>query len=113
MLQPSPKANPIRKTFKVRNGEALLEVDGWETSYTLGIYRTSNETYASAMLMSGLMLADGFATLKQAHAFNRLVMGSKLFTGTPFLEEFHRRGGGQESARKLVDQLKQKAMKNE
>lgn len=102
-------AKPKPRKFKLRHGSTLMEVEGWETSYTLGIY-ASADGFASAMLMSGMMLADGFETLEQAHEFNKLVIKADVFTGTPFLDEFFERAGGVEATKRLVVKLQRQAM---
>ncbi len=104
-------AKPEPCVFKLRGGGSLLDIFGWRSTYTLGIYQENCGTYASAMLMSGLTLAEGFETVDAAHRFNKLVMESKMFTGTPFLEEIHARGGGKAECEKLVQKLKAKAEK--
>ena len=103
--------NAVPATFQLRSGDSLVSINGWESSYVLGIYR-SYDAFASCMLMSGLLLVDGFTSVKQAHAFNLLVhKHPKIFVGTPFLDEMFARAGGREEAQKLILQLKTKAMK--
>lgn len=103
--------NAVPAQFYLRSGDSMIQISGWESSYVLGIYR-SDIAFASCMLMSGLLLVDGFETVKQAHAFNLLVhQHPKIFVGTPFLDEMFARAGGREEAQKLILQLKAKAMK--
>ena len=103
--------NAVPTTFQLRAGDSLIGINGWESSYVLGIYRT-HDGFASCMLMSGLLLIDGFETVKQAHAFNVLVHNHpKLFVGTPFLDEMFARAGGRDEAQRIILQLKSKALK--
>ncbi len=103
-------AKAIPRQFNLRSGDTLVAINGWETSYTLGIYQSSTGDYVSALLMGGYQLMEGFASVAQAHAFNRLVMEHpKLFSGTPSLEEFHARGGGISEAWNTLVKLKAKA----
>ena len=105
-----PKA-AVPAQFYLRSGDSLIQINGWESSYVLGIYR-SDTALASCMLMSGLLLVDGFDTLKQAHAFNLSIhTHPKIFVGTPFLDEMFARAGGRDEAQKIILQLKAKAMK--
>lgn len=100
------------REFKLRHGDSTLTVKGWESSFVLGIYQSSEGHYVSAMLMPGVALADGFESVEQAHEFNILVMGhAKLFVGTSNLEEMFTRAGGREEAQKFILQLKNKATK--
>lgn len=103
---------PKPHRFKVAlPNDTLVEVDGWESSYTLGVCRGTG-CYASVMLMSGTVLADGFATLEEAHAFNKLVLADRrrMFTGGG-LDEFYARAGGREAAARVVEKLKALARK--
>lgn len=88
------------------------KVQGWKSSYSLGVAEFGGGYgFSSVMLLSGCVLADAFDTLQQAHAFNKLVLSSKLFVGTPTLEEFYVKAGGVSAAWQKVNALVRKVRK--
>lgn len=104
-------ARPTPRHLNLRSGDTLVTVRGWETTCTLGIYRTNGEGgYASCMLMGGYHLIDGFDDERQVHEFNKLVLSHpKLFVGTARIEEFHERAGGRSAAWNELVKLRAKA----
>lgn len=103
-------AKPIPRQFQLRSGDSLVTINGWETSYTLGIYHGAT-SFVSCLLMGGYSLIPGFDTLQQAHEFNKLVMAHpRLFTGTSDLNEFYERAGGKAAAWSELVKLRAKVL---
>lgn len=99
--------------FKIASVDGVVETDGWESSHALGVAYFENG-FASVMLMSGMILADGFVTVGNAHDFNLAVLrDDRLFVGTPSVEEFFERAGGREAAERRVQKLRQKISNQE
>jgi len=89
-----------RCDFRLYDATGLLvTVSGWETSFTLGIYRPPGSNYYPPVhLMMGRVIADGFPTLEQCILFNhKLRAHPKVFLGSPFPEDLWRYAGGQEN----------------
>jgi hypothetical protein len=98
---------PAPSRFKMLVNGAPVEVAGWESSAALGAAREESGAFASVMLLSGAVLAGGFASLDEAHRFNLAVaMEKKLFVGTPDLHEFYAKAGGLGAARALVEKIR-------
>lgn len=102
---------PSPSVFKVLVDGKPVMVTGWASSAALAVAQ-DGETYASAMLLSGGVLARGFETLDAAHAFNLAVaQEKKLHPGALDLQEFYARAGGLAAAKKLVEAIRKKLSK--
>ena len=105
------RKGPKPTKFRLIVAGGLREVSGFESCHTLGIVATENG-FASVMLMAGLILEDGFKSVSEAHAFNLAAVGHKdLFVGTPFVDEFMKRGGGNEKARQTIVKIRMQIAK--
>lgn len=105
----TPKPTCLR--VRLADGDNLIEVDGWESGLAVGVVQ-SGTGYNAVLLMSGLVVASGFRSLKEAHAFNILLASHpKLFVGTPDVSELFERAGGRQAAEKIVLELRERAKK--
>lgn len=102
---------PSPSVFKVLVDGAPVVVSGWASSAALAVAQ-DGEAFASVMLLSGGVLARGFETLDEAHAFNLAVaQDKKLHPGALDLHEFYARAGGLAAAKKLVETIRKTMVK--
>ena len=105
------RKGPTPCKFKLVVAGTLQEVSGFESCHALGVTATKNG-FASVMLMAGLILEDDFASVAEAHAFNLAVLTHKdLFVGTPFIDEFMERAGGEAKARETIMKIRKQLEK--
>jgi hypothetical protein len=98
---------PSRITFLSSLG-TMEESPGHTSSHALGII-PHGVGFASVMLLPGMILEDGFATLAQAHAFNEEILAARnMLVGAISLDEFFEKAGGREEAQAIVAQCKKK-----
>ena len=101
---------PIR--FNVLVDGKPVEVSGYESTPALGIASDGPRTYASVMLMSGVVLEKKFASIDEAHAFNVAVAAEKkLQPGTSNLLDFYARGGGLAATKLLLQRIRKRVTK--
>ena len=99
---------PTPTEFKVLVDGKPVDVTGWKSTHALAIAR-DGDNFASVMLLSGGVLARGFASLYEAHVFNvEVSMEKKLLVGTPELTEFYAHAGGLAAAKALVEKIRKK-----
>lgn len=87
-------------------GESFRMI-GQKTSLALGVI-SANETWSSVMLLSGLVLAEGFPNAAATHRFNREVAASGLPVGEVSDAAFVKRAGGVDKARAVVEKCRKK-----
>ncbi len=105
------RKGPTPLKFKLVVAGALREINGFESCHALGVVATGNG-FGSVMLMPGLILEDGFGSVAEAHAFNlAAVAHPDLFVGTPFIEEFMERAGGEAKARETIAKIRKQLEK--
>lgn len=81
---------------------------GRRTGHALGVV-PFRDGWASAMLLAGRMLVDGFSTYGEACAFNEAIsreLGAAC--GACDVAEFFERAGGEDAARAAVERCRKK-----
>jgi hypothetical protein len=85
---------------------------GWKSSHALGILYLGHG-FSSVMLLSGMVVEDGFPTLDLCHEFNQRLRAEKtILAGAVDLEDFFERAGGREKAHEVVERVKREVLKN-
>lgn len=104
------KKLPIITLTYMSSDGTPVKTNGWRSSHAMGIFGwppsgVGEGNYSSVMLLPGLVLEDGFASLDQAHAFN-LEIERICEVGVIDLEDFFTSVGGREAARRVVEKVK-------